>query len=62
MLKKIFKFFKKIIVSSFVLYSYNLISAPLNLIIPINIFTISTLTLLGLPSLFASIAILLIIY
>ncbi|MCI5835988.1 MAG: pro-sigmaK processing inhibitor BofA family protein [Firmicutes bacterium] len=62
MLKKIFKFFKKIIVSSFVLYSYNLISAPLNLIIPINIFTISTLTLLGLPSLFALIAILLIIY
>ena len=61
MLKKIFKFFKKIIVSSFVLYSYNLISAPLNLIIPINIFTISTLTLLGLPSLFALIAILLII-
>ena len=62
MLKKIFKFFKKIIVSSFVLYSYNLISAPLNLIIPINIFTISTLTLLGSPSLFALIAILLIIY
>ncbi len=62
MLKKIFKLFKKIIVSSFVLYSYNLISAPLNLIIPINIFTISTLTLLGLPSLFALIAILLIIY
>ena len=62
MLKKIFKFFKKIILSSFVLYSYNLISAPLNLIIPINIFTISTLTLLGLPSLFALIAILLIIY
>ena len=62
MLKKIFKFFKKIIVGSFVLYSYNLISAPLNLIIPINIFTISTLTLLGLPSLFALIAILLIIY
>lgn len=62
MLKKIFKFFKKIIVSSFVLYSYNLISAPLNLIIPINIFTISTLALLGLPSLFALIAILLIIY
>ena len=62
MLKKIFKLFKKIIVSSFVLYSYNLISAPLNLIIPINIFTISTLTLSGLPSLFALIAILLIIY
>lgn len=62
MLKKIFKLFKKIVISAFVLYSYNLISAPLNLIVPINLFTISILTVLGLPSLFALIAILLIIY
>lgn len=50
------------IVSAFILYSYNLISAPLNLIIPINIYTVSILTVLGIPSLFALIAILLIIY
>lgn len=62
MLKKVFKLLKKIIVSAFVLYSYNLISAPINLIIPINIFTVATLTILGLPALFALIAILLIIY
>lgn len=62
MLKKIYKLFKKLIVSAFILYSYNLISAPLNLIIPINIYTVSILTVLGIPSLFALIAILLIIY
>lgn len=62
MLKKIYKLFKKMIVSAFILYSYNLISAPLNLIIPINIYTVSILTVLGIPSLFALIAILLIIY
>lgn len=62
MLKKIFKLLKKIIISAFILYSYNLIATPLNLIIPINIVTISIITILGIPSLFALIAILLIIY
>lgn len=62
MLKKIYKLFKKIVVSAFILYSYNLISVPLNLIVPINISTVSILTIFGIPSLFALIAILLIIY
>lgn len=62
MLKKIYKLLKKIVVSAFILYSYNLISVPLNLIVPINISTVSILTIFGIPSLFALIAILLIIY
>lgn len=62
MLKKIYKLFKKIVVSAFILYSYNLISVPLNLIVPINISTVSILIIFGIPSLFALIAILLIIY
>ena len=62
MLKKIYKLFKKIVVSAFILYSYNLISVPLNLIVPINMSTVSILTIFGIPSLFALIAILLIIY
>ncbi|MEG0825875.1 MAG: pro-sigmaK processing inhibitor BofA family protein [Bacilli bacterium] len=61
-MKKIFKILKKIVVSSFILYSYNLIAAPLNLIIPINLITILLLAIVGLPALFALIAILLIIY
>lgn len=62
MLKRILKLLKKIIVSAFILYSYNLIATSLNLIIPINVATISILTIFGIPSLFALIAILLIIY
>ena len=62
MLKKIYKLLKKIVVSAFILYSYNLISVPLNLIVPINISTVSILTIFGIPSLFALISILLIIY
>ena len=53
MLKKIFKFFKKIIVSSFVLYSYNLIAVNFNMIIPINLFTVLIVSILGAPALLA---------
>jgi len=62
MLKKIFKFIQKMIVSAFILYSYNVIASPLNLIVPINLFTILILTILGLPALFGLIIILLFAY
>lgn len=62
MLKKIFKFIKRIILSIFVLYGYNLISASIGMIIPINIYTILTLSLLGLPALFSLIFILVIVF
>lgn len=62
MLKKIFKFMRKIIFSFFFLYSYNLIASPLNLIIPINIITLLSISILGLPALFSFIIILLLIY
>lgn len=62
MIKKILELIKKIIFSTFFLYAYNLIAAPLNLFIPINIFTILLLSILGLPSLLALIVILLVIY
>lgn len=62
MLKKIFSIVKKIIISSFVLYGYNLIAAPLGLIIPINIITVSLLTILGMPALFSLIIILLLMF
>lgn len=50
MLKRIFDFFKGIIISAFALYAYNLITAPLNIIIPINFLTITCVTVLGLPA------------
>lgn len=62
MLKKILTFLKKVVFSFFFLYGYNLIAAPLNLFIPINIFTIGILTLLGIPALIGLMVILLVLY
>ena len=52
MWKKIIKIIKKIIFSSFLLYSYNLIATRFNLVIPINIITVSSVGILGFPILF----------
>ena len=62
MLKFIFKIIKRIIISSFLLYAYNLIVQPIGLIIPINIFTVGALTILGVPALLALIFIMVLIY
>lgn len=62
MLNKILKIIKKIVFSAFLIYSYNLIAAPLNLIVPINIITITLVTLLGVPALLAFIVILLVVF
>jgi SigmaK-factor processing regulatory protein BofA. len=61
MIKKLYQFIKKIIVSSFFLYGYNLIAAPLNLFIPINLITVLLLSVLGIPSMFALMVIFLLI-
>lgn len=52
MLKKVINLLKKVVFSSFFLYGYNLLAAPLNLIIPINLINILLLSLLGVPALF----------
>lgn len=62
MFKKIFSIIKRIIVSSFVLYGYNLIVGPLNMVIPINIITVGLLTIFGVPALVALITILVLVY
>lgn len=62
MLKKIFVLIKRIIVSAFLLYGYNLIVAPLNLMIPINIITLTLLTIFGIPALLSLIIILVLIF
>lgn len=51
---------QKILVSSFLLYGYNVIVAPLSLIIPINVITVLALTIFGIPALFSFILILII--
>ena len=62
MIKKIFKIINKIIVNAFILYGYNLLVTPINLTIPINLITITLLTIFGLPALFALIIILIVIF
>lgn len=44
---------KKIILSAFILYGYNLIAVNFNMIIPINVYTLSFITFLGSPALIA---------
>ena len=62
MLKILFKIIKRIIISSFLLYGYNLLVQPIGLIIPINIFTVGILSILGVPALLCLIFIMVLIY
>lgn len=62
MLKKIFNIIKKIVFSVFLIYGFNLIASPLNLIIPINIITVGFITLLGLPALLSLILVYFIVF
>ena len=57
MLKKIGEILKKIIFSIVLLYGYNMITTPINVMIPINLITIGAVTILGFPALFAFIVI-----
>ena len=48
-MKYLFKLFKKIVLSFGILYAYNLLMTNFNLPIPINIYTLSITTILGIP-------------
>ena len=50
-MKKISQIVKKIILSFFLLYTYNLIAISFNMMIPINVYTITILTVLDAPGL-----------
>ena len=52
-MNKIIDVIKRIVMSFFVLYGYNLIAVNFDLVIPINIATIGLITILGVPSLIA---------
>ena len=47
----IIKCIKRIVLSGFILYGYNLIAVNFNMIIPINIITLLGVTFLGVPAL-----------
>ncbi len=52
MLKKIFSIIKKLVMSVLFIYAYNKLALPLNIIIPINVVTVSLVALCGMPSIF----------
>ena len=62
MLKILFKIIKRIVISFFLLYGYNLLVQPIGLIIPINIFTVGVISILGVPALLCLIFIMILIY
>ena len=50
MLKRIFLIIKKIILSVLLIYAYNKLAFPLNVVIPINIVTVLMVFICGIPS------------
>lgn len=58
MFKKLFCFFKRVVFYMFLLYSFNVAVSSIGFNIPINLFTVSCLTILGVPALFGLIVIL----
>lgn len=61
MLNKLFKIFKKFIMSFFMLYGYNVI-VPMVAIIPINLVTVSIITIFSIPAFIFLIVIRLVVY
>ena len=52
-MKKVFEILKKVVLSFVILYSYNLIAVNFNMIIPINLFSVLIVSILGAPALLA---------
>ena len=50
MFNKIFDVFKKFILAVLLIYAYNKMALPLNIFIPMNVFTILMVTFFGIPS------------
>ena len=61
-MKLIIKIIKRIILSVIILYGYNLIASRFNLIIPINIMTVGSISVLGFPILFVFVLLKVILY
>jgi hypothetical protein len=50
-MRKVFKLVKKIVLSGFTLFAFNLMVRPLNFVIPINVITIIFVTIFGIMAL-----------
>lgn len=50
-MKQIFNILKKLVLSGFTLFAFNIMVSPLNIIIPINVFTIIFTSIFGILAL-----------
>ncbi|MFA5407541.1 MAG: pro-sigmaK processing inhibitor BofA family protein [Bacilli bacterium] len=62
MIKKLFKLVTRIIVGGFILYAYNLMASPLNLLIPINLVTLGLIGIFGISAIPFLALILIVVY
>lgn len=62
MLKKIFNVIKKVVFYSFLLYGYNLVAFPLGVVVPINLITVGSMTIFGVPALLSFIVMFIVMF
>ncbi|MDD2496207.1 MAG: pro-sigmaK processing inhibitor BofA family protein [Tissierellia bacterium] len=62
MLKKIFAIIRRVVIGGFILYAYNLMAAPLSLLIPINLITLGIIGIFGISAIPFLALILIIVY
>lgn len=62
MLKKVLFIFRRIIFSSFLLYGYNVILNPINVFVPINIITLLSISIFGIPALLSFVLVYLVVF
>lgn len=46
-MKNLYLILKKVVIASFILYGYNLIAVNFNLLLPFNVFTVASVSILG---------------
>lgn len=51
-MKRVFNLIRKIILSAIIIYAYDSIALPMNIIIPINAVTVLLVSLFGIPAMF----------
>lgn len=61
-MKKLLSLLRKVIFSFFILYGFNMIAGDFNIIIPINVITISLVSFLGFPALFSLVLLFVLVY
>lgn len=57
-MSKVFKIIKRLLVATLFIYGYNVLSSPLNLLIPLNFLTIGYVGIFGVPGLLSLIMLL----